>query len=304
MNLDNYRRSRMIVLHQRSSAYEAARAMADNHVGSVLVADDRAIVGVVTDRDLALDIVAADAAHTTTLHDIMSDEVAALPINASVEDAVHTMCEHGCRRVPLVEDGKPVGLVTLDDLIIDGAINASDARSIIVAQLEVTARFKEEGALHPESPASPEMAGHRHRAILRRKARADTAYARLLRAVEAHSGLGSREQAELCVLIVLGMLCRRVTPDEAAQLIAQLPSKLQPELQKCLDGPDRRVTREAIELELVGKLNVNLDVAALLLTSVCESISDCITAGEIESFRGQLPLDMKDLFPPTTLRRT
>lgn len=302
MSLDRYRRARIVVLHPRSSAHAAARAMADNHIGAILVAERQQMVGIVTDRDLALEIVAGGLAHTTLVHDVMSDEVATVPVTASVEDVVRAMREHGCRRVPLVEDGKLVGLVTLDDLIVDGAIDVEAARSIIVAQLEAAARFKEEGAVHPEEPAQPEMAGRRHRSILRRKARAESAYARLLRAVETYSGLRTREQAELSLLIVLGMLCRRVTPDQARHLIAQLPSKLQPELERSLDGPDRHVTREAIEQEL-QRLNVGEDSAALVLTAVCEALADCVTAGEIEAFRGQLPLDMKDLFPPTPLKR-
>jgi CBS domain-containing protein/uncharacterized protein (DUF2267 family) len=304
MSLDRYRRARMVVLHPSSNVHATARAMGDNHIGSVLVAEHQRLLGIVTDRDLVLEIVAGDLAHTTPVRDVMSDEVAAVPVTASVEDVVRTMREHGCRRVPLVEDGKPVGLVTLDDLLLDGAIDAAAARSIIVAQLEVADRFKAEGAVHPDEPARPGVASRRGRAILRRKARAESAHARLLRAVEAHSGLRTREQAELSLLVVLGMLCRRVTPDQARHLIAQLPSKLHPELEKDLGGPDRHVTREKIEAELMSRLKVGEDVAAVLLTSVCEALADCVTAGEIESFRGQLPLDMKDLFPPTPLRRS
>jgi CBS domain-containing protein/uncharacterized protein (DUF2267 family) len=293
----------MVVLSPRASVHAAARAMTDNHIGAVLVAERQQLLGIVTDRDLALEVVAGGLTHTAAVNDVMSDEVASVPVTASVDDVVRTMREHGCRRVPLVEDGKPVGLVTLDDLIIDGAIDAAAARSIIMAQLEAPARFKEEGAIHPEEPARPEMAGRRGRTILRHKARAESAHARLLRAVEVHSGLRTRARAEPALMIVLGMLCRRVTPDEARHLIAQLPSKLQLELERNLTGPDRHVTRAAIEAELMSRLNVSDDIAPMLLTSICDALADCVTAGEIESFRGQLPLDMKDLFPPTPLRR-
>jgi uncharacterized protein (DUF2267 family) len=273
--------------------------MADNHIGSVLIAERRQVLGIVTDRDLALEIVAGNLALTTPVHDVMSDELATVPITAGIDDIVQVMRSHGCRRVPLVDDDKPVGLVTLDDLIIDGAIDAATAASIIVAQLEAAARFSDDAL-----PAEGGVAGRRDRGILRRKARAESAYARLLRVVEARSGAPAREQAELSLLIVLSMLCSRVTPVEARHLIAQLPSRLHPELERNLDGPDRRVTTEAIEAELIRRLNVGEDVAQMLLISVCEALADCVTAGEIESFRGQLPLDMKDLFPPTPLRRS
>jgi predicted transcriptional regulator/uncharacterized protein (DUF2267 family) len=289
----------MVVLHPRTSVHAAARAMADNHIGSVLIAERRQVLGIVTDRDLALEIVAGNLALTTPVHDVMSDELATVPITAGIDDIVQVMRSYGCRRVPLVDDDKPVGLVTLDDLIIDGAIDAATAASIIVAQLEAAARFSDDAL-----PAEGGVAGRRDRGILRRKARAESAYARLLRVVEARSGAPAREQAELSLLIVLSMLCSRVTPVEARHLIAQLPSRLHPELERNLDGPDRRVTTEAIEAELIRRLNVGEDVAQMLLISVCEALADCVTAGEIESFRGQLPLDMKDLFPPTPLRRS
>ena len=56
MSLERYRRARMVVLSPNSSVHAAARAMADNHIGSVLVAERRQLLGIVADRDLALDV--------------------------------------------------------------------------------------------------------------------------------------------------------------------------------------------------------------------------------------------------------
>lgn len=63
MSLDRYRRARMVVLHPSTSVHAAARAMADNHIGSVLIAEHQQILGIVTDRDLALEIVAPKSRH-------------------------------------------------------------------------------------------------------------------------------------------------------------------------------------------------------------------------------------------------
>src|SRR6185369_6410248 len=134
MSLERYCRARLVVLHPYSSAHAAARAMADNHIGSILVAERQQLLGIVTDRDFALEIVAGDLPHTTPVHDVMSDELATVPVTASIDEVVRTMREHRCRRVPIVEDGKLVGMVTLDDLIVDGAIDLAAAGSIIVAQ--------------------------------------------------------------------------------------------------------------------------------------------------------------------------
>jgi CBS domain-containing protein len=297
MSLEQYRRPRMVVLHARSTAYEAARAMADNHIGAIIVTAEQRVTGIVTDRDLALEIAAGGLdPRTTLLRDVMSDEVATLEITASLPDVIKTMIAHSCRRVPLTEDGRVVGIVTLDDLILDDAIHLQTARSIIVAQLETQARFKEGGAVHPTEPARPDPGG-RIRAQMRRKARAENTYGRLLRVVETHTGLKARARAETALLIVLGAVCRRLTPEEARHFISQLPSKLHPDLEKSLEGPDRHVTTTVIQEELARTLALSPDDAADVLYSTCEVVADSISAGEIEDVRGQLPGAMKSLFP-------
>jgi CBS domain-containing protein len=60
-------------------------------------------------------------------------------VGASLADVVHTMRERACRRIPLTEDGQPVGLVTLDDLMVDGEISQG-TRLIVAAQLDAEAR--------------------------------------------------------------------------------------------------------------------------------------------------------------------
>ncbi|MFS8068838.1 MAG: DUF2267 domain-containing protein [Byssovorax sp.] len=105
--------------------------------------------------------------------------------------------------------------------------------------------------------------------------------------IRARAFTQPREQAELSLLIILSMLCRRVTPEEARHLIAQLPSKLHPELERNLDGPDRRVTTAAIAAELMSRLDVGEDVAAVprssatavadvWLNSSCKSQARCL----------------------------
>src|SRR5262245_42915055 len=109
MSLERFRRAKMVILTPRSTAYEAARAMAESHAGSVLVAHEHQVVGIVTDRDLALDVVAGDLdPRGSQLRDVMSDEVACCEVSATIEDVVRTMCEHACRRVPITDNGRPV----------------------------------------------------------------------------------------------------------------------------------------------------------------------------------------------------
>lgn len=294
MSLERFRRTRMVVLNPRSTAYQAARAMESNHVGAVLVSDRGTVTGIITDRDLALAVLGAGLdARATRLAEVMSEEVVTCDIKADIDTVVSLMREHGVRRVPLVEDGKPVGLITFDDLVVDSSVSLEALRSIVTAQLEVEAPHKPAGVLHPDAGRTAQS---RTRALMRAKARAESTYNRMLQAVADAADL-ERDRAERALLIAGCMLCRRLTPEEAQNLIAQLPSLLQPKLEQCSDGPDRAVTTEAMEAEVGRSLGVDAQRANQILLAVFKVIADNVSPGQIKEVRGQLPEEMKPLIP-------
>ena len=75
-------------------------------------------------------------------------------------------------------------------------------------------------------------------------------------------------EAETALEVVLNSLVRRLTPDEAKDLISQLPSLMQPALSALPPGPDKRVTRQTIEEELAQRLNAERIRAAELVAAV------------------------------------
>lgn len=98
---------------------DAAKRMRDGDIGDVLISDmdGGPLVGIVTDRDIAIRAVAA--AHdpnTTTLRSIMSRDIASLSLADTVEDAKAKMRAANVRRLPVIENGRPVGIVSLGDL--------------------------------------------------------------------------------------------------------------------------------------------------------------------------------------------
>ena len=108
-----------IVLDATASVGDAARAMRSRDVGDVLVRKDGALCGIVTDRDLVVRVLAENSAATNIqLGEICSREIATLSPDDSVDDAVRLMEENAIRRVPIVEAGKPVGIVSLGDLAV------------------------------------------------------------------------------------------------------------------------------------------------------------------------------------------
>lgn len=115
------------VLDIHSSLVEAARLMRDNDIGFVVVRDQDTVRGVLTDRDLVVRGLAegVDPA-TTTLENVYSKEVVHLDPDDSVDEAIELMRTRAIRRLPVVQDGQVVGVVSLGDLAVQ-----RDPRSVL-----------------------------------------------------------------------------------------------------------------------------------------------------------------------------
>lgn len=96
----------------------AARRMRDEHVGFLPVCgDSREILGTVTDRDIAIRIVAEGRAGTTLIREIMSRDVIACSPNDSVKRAEQLMSQHQKSRIVCADDGgRLVGVISLSDI--------------------------------------------------------------------------------------------------------------------------------------------------------------------------------------------
>ncbi|MFF3644115.1 CBS domain-containing protein [Streptomyces sp. NPDC002564] len=107
----------VVAVRPEASLVEAAQLMRAQDVGGVLVALDGRVLGVLTDRDIALRAVAdgADPLTVSAQAVCTPDPVVVAPDDA-VSRADGLMRDHAVRRLPVVEDGLPVGMVTLGDL--------------------------------------------------------------------------------------------------------------------------------------------------------------------------------------------
>ena len=102
MTLEQFRRTKMVMLNRQSMAYQAARAMADNHIGSVLVSEPQGIAGIITDRDLALAVLGGDLGpKTTPLGEVMSEDVVTCDVSGELDEVARLMRENGVRRIPI-----------------------------------------------------------------------------------------------------------------------------------------------------------------------------------------------------------
>ena len=96
-----------------------AQLMRDHSVGSVVVCDpDGGATGMVTDRDLAVRVLADQRDETEPVRDHVSRPLISGDPDMDLEEAAALMVRHRIRRLPLLDDGRLVGIVTLDDIAV------------------------------------------------------------------------------------------------------------------------------------------------------------------------------------------
>jgi CBS domain-containing protein len=98
---------------------DAARAMREQDIGDVLVAEDGRLRGIVTDRDIVVRAIAEGRDPDTPIGEFASRDVRTLTPDSSVEDAIQIARDDEVRRIPVVQDGRPVGIISLGDLAIE-----------------------------------------------------------------------------------------------------------------------------------------------------------------------------------------
>ncbi|WP_328767572.1 CBS domain-containing protein [Streptomyces sp. NBC_00286] len=109
----------VVTVRPDASLVEAAQLMRAQDIGDVLVAGDRSLLGVLTDRDIALRAVAEGVDPlTVSAQAVCTPNPVVIGPDDAVSAAVELMREHAIRRLPVVEDGHPVGVVSLGDVAV------------------------------------------------------------------------------------------------------------------------------------------------------------------------------------------
>jgi CBS domain-containing protein len=99
---------------------DAAREMKSDDIGAVLVEDHGSVAGILTDRDIVVRAIAEGRNPSSTkVGDVVSRDVKTLTPDSSVEDAIKIVREQNVRRIPVVQDGRPAGIVSIGDLAIE-----------------------------------------------------------------------------------------------------------------------------------------------------------------------------------------
>ncbi|WP_019009192.1 CBS domain-containing protein [Deinococcus aquatilis] len=95
---------------------EVANLMREQDIGNVLIMDGERLAGIVTDRDIVIRAVAYGHDLGSPVTDYSSDNVFTMDASSSVQDAAQEMANRQLRRLPITEEGKVVGIVSLADL--------------------------------------------------------------------------------------------------------------------------------------------------------------------------------------------
>ncbi|MFD1030051.1 CBS domain-containing protein [Metaplanococcus flavidus] len=101
-----------------TSLQEAAAKMKEINVGSIPVVDNDKLVGIITDRDIVVRGIAESISLDSAVSEILSESIVTGSKEMSVEDAAELMADHQIRRLPIVENDKIVGIVSLGDIAV------------------------------------------------------------------------------------------------------------------------------------------------------------------------------------------
>lgn len=96
----------------------AAELMAERHIGSVVITENTELVGIFTERDLLNRVVARGLdPRTTPLSVVMTTDISTIDVNDGVDACFGIMQRRGCRHLPIVENGKLVGIVSIRNVL-------------------------------------------------------------------------------------------------------------------------------------------------------------------------------------------
>lgn len=141
MQVNDLMTKEMIFADTKDTVFDVAKMMKLHNIGCVpIVADDAKVLGVVTDRDIVLNIAKYNMDTTRTLaSSIMSDRVFSVRPGADVEDALALMKKQKIRRLPVIENDRLMGMISFGDIAVtkDFNMEISEAISEISSPAEV-----------------------------------------------------------------------------------------------------------------------------------------------------------------------
>jgi CBS domain-containing protein len=112
--------SQLVTVEPQTSVTTVAQKMRDENIGAVLVTEGDELRGLVSDRDLVVRALAEGGdPERKTVGSACSDDLVIVTPDEDLDHAVELMREHSIRRLPVVEEGHPVGIISLGDMAME-----------------------------------------------------------------------------------------------------------------------------------------------------------------------------------------
>ncbi len=147
MQVQDAIRKQPVTIEADETISTAARMMDEHAVGALLVTDGGDLTGIVTDRDLVVRGLARHVDPSARVDSMMSTNLLTLDASSDLKDALHILRSHAIRRLPVLDGGAVVGIVTVDDLLIDIASELVQLARPVTGQVIF-------GSPEPRSPAT------------------------------------------------------------------------------------------------------------------------------------------------------
>jgi predicted transcriptional regulator len=101
-----------------ATVYEAIQLMAEKNIGALPVLDQERLVGVISERDYTRKVILkGKASKETAVREILSSPVISITPETTIEECLRLMTNHRIRHLPVVENDKVVGIVSIGDLV-------------------------------------------------------------------------------------------------------------------------------------------------------------------------------------------
>jgi CBS domain-containing protein len=124
---------KVVTIDRKQSVYDAILLMDTHHIGSLVVTDNGELVGVISERDYACKvIIKGKQSKTTNVDEIMSGKVVVARPETTINECMALMTGKHIRHLPVLDDGKLVGLISIGDVVKE----VIDEQSFVIEQLE------------------------------------------------------------------------------------------------------------------------------------------------------------------------
>jgi CBS domain-containing protein len=131
--LNNKKHKEVISIAPHRPVFDALVVLAEYKIGALLVIDGDKLVGIFSERDYAREIVLkGKSSKTTAINEVMSTNVLTVKPNDTVEQAMSIMSDKHIRHLPVLEDNKVVGMLSIGDLVKE----TIDYQQRLIKQLE------------------------------------------------------------------------------------------------------------------------------------------------------------------------